>query len=125
MYRLDGGASEFPRSAAGVVALYSAGVYEGPELEKGLNYLTAFTPNANRRNWQSSYYFYGHYYAAQAMWQAGDEHWARWYPAIRDELVARQSEDGSWINLICPEYGAAMAAIVLQIPNNCLPILQR
>ena len=29
---LPGGESGFPRSAAGVVALYSAGIYEGPEI---------------------------------------------------------------------------------------------
>ena len=37
MYMLQGSPSEFPRSAAGVVALYSAGIYEGPEVEKGLD----------------------------------------------------------------------------------------
>ena len=42
MYMLSGGGpSAFPRSAAAVVALYSAGIYEGPEIEKGLDYLTA------------------------------------------------------------------------------------
>ena len=31
------------------------------------------------------------------MWHAGGERWAKWYPAVRDELVARQQADGSWI----------------------------
>jgi hypothetical protein len=44
MYMLQGGQSAFPRSAAGVVAFYSAGIYEGPELEKGLAYLDQFNP---------------------------------------------------------------------------------
>ena len=43
------------------------------------------------------------------MWHAGGEYWARWYPAIRDALVARQRDDGSWMDSICPEYGTAMA----------------
>ncbi len=109
---------------AGLVALYSAGVYEGDEIDKGLAYLMAFLPD-DRPRVPESYFFYGHYYAVQAMWHAGGDHWVRWYPAIRDELIARQSDDGSWINSICPEYGTAMAAIILQVPNNCLPILQR
>ena len=39
------------------------------------------------------HYFYGHYYAAQAMFLAGGKYWAQWYPAIRDELIARQNPD--------------------------------
>ena len=41
MYMLQGGESAFPRSAAAVAALYSAGIYEGPEIDKGLDYLDA------------------------------------------------------------------------------------
>jgi len=125
MYMLDGGDSAFARSAAGVVALYSAGVYEGPEIEKGLDYLMRFVPEQGVVR-QESYYFYGHYYAVQAMWQAGGDHWERWYPAIRDELVARQrKDDGTWFDAISTEYGTAMALIILQMPNNYLPIFQR
>lgn len=36
MYMQNGGRLASPRSAAGVVCLYSAGVYEGDELKKGL-----------------------------------------------------------------------------------------
>jgi len=124
MYMIQGGQSAFPRSAAGIVALYSAGIYEGPEIKKGLDYLMNFLPQGNEFN-RESHYFYGHYYAVQAMWHAGGEHWARWYPAIRDALVARQAEDGSWNDSICVEYGTAMACVVLQMPNNFLPIFQR
>ena len=73
-----------------------------------------------------SHYFYGHYYAAQAMWIRGGADWNTWYPAIRDELVRRQnSASGFWPDSICPEYGTAMALIILQMPNNYLPIFQR
>jgi hypothetical protein len=124
MYMVSGGASAFPRSAAGVVALYSAGVYEGPEIQKGLDYLMNFQPQLADFN-RESHFFYGHYYAVQAMWHAGGDYWGRWFPAVRDSLIARQSDDGSWIDSICQEYGTAMACIVLQIPNNYLPIFQR
>lgn len=124
MYMIQGGQSAFPRSAAGVVALYSAGVYEGPEIEKGLEYLMNYLPQGGAFS-RESHYFYGHYYAVQAMWHAGGKHWNQWYPAIRDELTARQRDDGSWTDSICPEYGTAMAAIILQMPNNYLPIFQR
>ena len=124
MYMIQGGQSAFPRSAAGIVALYSAGIYEGPEITKGLEYLMGFLPQANEFN-RESHYFYGHYYAVQAMWHAGGDHWTRWYPAVRDALIARQAEDGSWNDSICMEYGTSMACIVLQMPNNFLPIFQR
>ena len=124
MYMLQGGESAFPRSAAGVVALYSAGIYEGPEITKGLDYLMNFLPKQGVMS-REAYYFYGHYYAIQAMWHAGGERWQRWYPAIREELVSRQLKDGSWMSEIAPDYGAAMACIVLQMPNNFLPIFQR
>ena len=98
IYRIEGGEREsaFPRSAAAVAALYSAGIYKGPEIQKGLDYVMQFIPaeGAARRE---SYYYYGQYYAVQAMWQAGGPRWARWYPAIRDELIGRQRNDGSWL----------------------------
>jgi prenyltransferase beta subunit len=124
MYMLQGGQSMFPRSAAGVVALYTAGIYEGPEIEKGIAYLMDYLPRGGTYH-RESHYFYGHYYAVQAMWHRGGETWLKWFPAIRDELVSRQSEDGSWMDSICKEYGTAMACIILQIPNNYLPIFQR
>lgn len=125
MYQLSQpGNSEFPRSAAGVVALYSAGVYEGEEIEKGLKYLRE---NAAQRSVfsGSSYYFYGQYYAAQAMYQAGGQYWAEYYPMIRDHLLKLQRPSGEWVDPICNEYGTAMACIVLQMPNSFLPIFQR
>ena len=96
----------------------------GPEIAKGLDYLNQFIP-AEGVTHRESYYFYGHYYAVQAMWQAGGERWARWFPAIRDELIGRQRDDGSWMSPKGNEYATAMSCIILQIPNNYLPIFQR
>ena len=130
-YQPFGGPPGFARTAAGLCAFYSAGTYEGPEVEKGLNYLMRFKP-AGRGGFFGNpevqiHYYYGHYYAAQAMWIAGGDYWKQWYPAIREELLAsRNPGDGSWFNgQICPHYCTAMSLIILQIPNNYLPILQR
>jgi len=125
-YMLQGGAtSEFPRSAAGVVALQSAGEYDSKEIRDGLAYLRQFN-HGLRPGRRNNHYFYGQYYAAQAMWIQGGEAWTEWYPAIRDELLHRQEPSGSWRDLgVCSEYGSAMALIILQIPNNYLPIFQR
>jgi hypothetical protein len=59
------------------------------------------------------------------MWIRGEEDWNTWYPAIRDELVRRQLPTGFWQDSICHEYGTSMALIILQMPNNYLPIFQR
>jgi hypothetical protein len=119
-----GGPQSFARTAAGVVALYSAGVYKGPEVEHGLTFLLKAKPMGQFGR-PDMHYFYGHYYAVQAMWTAGGKYWEEWYPAIRDELVNRQNADGSWVDQICTHYATAMACIILQIPNNYLPILQK
>jgi hypothetical protein len=116
--------SGFARTAAGVVALYNAGEYRGPEIAAGLEYLARRLP-AKDSTWSDAYFFYGQYYAAQAMWHAGGDRWRTWFPAIRDLLIPLQREDGSWLDSVGPEYGTAMALIVLQTPNNYLPILQR
>jgi hypothetical protein len=124
-YMLTGSAhSEFPRSAAGVVALQSAGQYDTKEIRDGIAYLRQYTREIKLGS-RYSHYFYGHYYAAQAMWIQGGEDWAEWYPAIRNELIRRQTAAGYWTDSICNEYGTAMALIILQIPNNFLPIFQR
>jgi hypothetical protein len=126
------GASAFARSAAGVVALYCAGVYEGKEIDRGLKYLMQYKPSLPlaRRDIPDAHYYYGQYYAAQAMWTAGRNYWAEWFPAIRDELLDRargRGDNGSpWSDpTVCNPYATAMACIILQIPNNYLPILQK
>jgi hypothetical protein len=124
MYMLTGGPSRFPRSAAGIVALYSAGVYQAEEIRKGLEYLEQHLPSGDNFG-RDTHAMYGQYYGVQAMWQAGGEHWQKWFPAIQDVMLKQQQEDGSWMDQICPEYGTAMACIILQMPNNAVPIFQR
>lgn len=125
------GLSAFARSAASIVGLYSAGIYEGKEVERGLKYLQQFTPGRQfgPREIPPQHYWYGQYYAALAMWTAGDEYWTPWLPAIRDEFLARARTGGGGGAWNDPYHGAtyatAMALIVLQLPNNYLPILQK
>ncbi len=115
----QGGGGSFPLTAAGVVSLYSAGIYDGEQVESALKWLSKFPPSST----SNGYFFYGHYYAVQAMWHAGGTYWEKWYPAIRDVLLKKQSGDGSWPDgEVCPEFGTAMACIILQMPNNFLPI---
>jgi hypothetical protein len=126
-YMEQGGQPGFARTAAGVVALYCAGSYKDPAITAGLKYLMRCKPRQYFSR-PDLHYFYGHYYAAQAMWTAGGSYWAEWFPAIRDELVGRLQrlgQDGCWTDQICTHYATAMACIILQIPNNYLPILEK
>lgn len=123
-YMLEDGPSEFPRSAGAVVALFSAGVHDTPETERGIEYILQFK-SRNEESLEYSHYFYGHYYAAQATWQAGGDRWRSWFPAIRDQLIQRQLPEGSWFDSYSSEYGTSMACIILQVPNDYLPIFQR
>jgi len=119
--------SQFPRSAAAVVGLYSAGIYEGEYIEKGLKYLMRYLPVGakNQFDMRQDHYFYGHYYAALAMWTAGGNFWAEWFPAIRNELLAKRNNQGVWDDFYGNSYATSMAAIILQLPNNYLPIMQK
>jgi Prenyltransferase and squalene oxidase repeat len=120
----------FGLTAAGVVTLYSAGVYEGKPIESGLLYLERYRPSAMLHQ-PANHYFYSHYYAAQAMWHAGGPRFEQWYSEIRDELLHGpfpfHATGGGWRDPSSygDEYGTAMALLILQTPNNYLPIFQR
>jgi len=120
----------FGLTAAGVVTLYSAGIYEGKALESGLQYLERYRPSAAVHQ-PANHYFYSHYYAAQAMWHAGGQRFEQWYTDIREELVHGpfpfHNSGGGWRDPSSygDDYGTAMALLILQTPNNYLPIFQR
>ena len=124
-----GGGSGFARSAAGVASLYYAGVFEGDDLERGLKYIKQFIPGHPQRVGPNGeqmdmegHYYYGNYYAVQAMFLAGGDYWADWYPAIRDQLISRQSPPGNWSGDFSDDYATSMALIILQMPNRYLPV---
>lgn len=124
-YQLESGQSAWPRSAAGVASLYYAGIYEDDAIDRGLKYLlTTAMPGAATVS--RAHYHYGHYYAVQAMYLAGGEPWARWWPAIRRELIDNQAADGSWDDRsVGSDYATAMSLIILQMPKRYLPIFQK
>lgn len=124
-YQLVPGPSAWPRSAAGIASLYYSGVYEDKQIDKGLDYLrdSAMPGKIDR---SSPHYFYGHYYAAQAMYLAGGKNWSEWWTAVRQEMLNNQQADGFWQDPgVGDVYGTSMALIVLQMPKRYLPIFQK
>jgi prenyltransferase beta subunit len=115
------GGSGFPRSAAGCCALYYSGIFEGDNLQKGLDYVKRFTPGQGANPRAEGHYFYGYYYATQAMFLAGGDYWATFYPAIRQELINSQQTD-HWQGDFSEDYATSMALIILQMPNRYLPV---
>jgi hypothetical protein len=113
----------FALTACGVATLYGAGSYDADEIRQGLQYLWDRRPVPQQAAKRFDFY-YGHYYAVQAAYQAGGAYWTRWYEDIKNQLRLTQRSDGSWTDLVGPCYGTAMAAIVLQMPNQYLPITE-
>ncbi len=113
----------FALTACGVTTLYGAGEYNDPMVRFGLNYLWRNMPPAEYSRSRFDY-FYGQYYAVQAAFQAGGDYWIRWYEDVKNDLIKMQSEDGSWTDLVGSNYATAMAAIILQMPNQYLPITE-
>lgn len=114
----------FALTACGIVSLYSAGLYDSRELRDALQVL---------RKWNHSgyvgklHYFYGHYYAAQAMYMAGGEDWTNYYARLKEELLGprMQAPAGYWEDDVGRNYATAMACLILQIPCEYLPIFQK
>ncbi|MBM3987406.1 MAG: terpene cyclase/mutase family protein [Planctomycetes bacterium] len=127
----DGSRSSFPLTAAGVTALYGAGVYSDRSIDDGISYLRSHLAHFNLEYGRSVgghyFFWYGHYYGVQAMYTAGAHDWESYFATVRDEILRMQQDDGSWPNEVGPgpALGTAAAVLILEIPYRYLPIFQR
>ena len=120
------GSSRPPITAAAVVCWYNAGQYDHPNAKKALAYCKANIGIGADRTGVSGHYYYAHLYLAQAMYLAGSNEWDDYFPRMRDYLLSQQNDDGSWDgDNVGRVYGTAVALIILQLPYNNLPIMQR
>lgn len=114
-------------TAGGAYAAQLCGMRETEWVQAAIRYLENSPKVFNRA--EIGYYYYAHYYAIQAMVQAGGEHYAKWYPQIRDSLIALQKPDGSWNEGTAekPEnypHKTPMAIIILGTPHRYIPVYQ-
>ncbi len=135
-YQRGGGSrSSFPLTAAGVTALHGVGIYSDEAIRQGLDYmrrnLDDFNHHYGRRESGHYFFWYGHYYAVQAMYTAGNSghtnYWEPYFDTMRDLLLNMQDPQGYWPNRTGPgtTFGTAMAVLILEIPYRYLPIFQR
>jgi hypothetical protein len=140
--------NSFALTAAGLTTIYQAGLYSdadvyrfcaqngierAPRISDCLNYLQK-TYDAVLQEYDDHYfYFYGNYYAAQAMYTRGGETWRQWYAMVRDHLLERayagtgpRGPETCWrARYVGDVFSTAVAAIILQVPKHYLPIFQR
>jgi Squalene-hopene cyclase C-terminal domain len=119
----------FPLTAAGVTTLFAAGNYDSPLIPPALEYLHSQMRGFN--SWFGKrghyFYYYGHYYAVQAFFVAGGNHWTKYFRHMKRELLQNQNGDGAWPCEVGPgeAFSTAVATLILQIPYQYLPIFQR
>jgi len=141
--------NSFALTAAGLTTIYQAGLYSdnevarfcrengirrAPRISDCLTYIRQ-TYDAVRIDYPDHYfYYYGNYYAAQAMYTRGGAEWRSWYEMVRDDLVGmaraappgREGREVYWrSSYVGDAFSTAVAAIILQGPKNYLPIFQR
>lgn len=155
-YTHQGNRASFALTAAGLTTLFQAGLYDDaslaryvdtheidkhppPRLSDIVNYMYRRYRLMPRRHRDHYFYWYGNYYAAQAMYLIGldqPEVWSSWYRQVRDDILERQVVDprgprgrpeGWWTSNVdrTHAYGTASALLILQFPLDQLPIHQR
>ena len=121
-------------TAAGIISLQLLGKYDDPSIAPSLDVLNKFPVQWTVAPIQYFYYF--HYYAIQAQYQAGGKSWNEWHPRVRELFLEKQAADGSWDlpaggaeteALVGPNkiYSTAMASLILEIYLHFLPAYQR
>jgi hypothetical protein len=121
-------------TAAGILSLQLCGRYDDPAIPLALDYISKLPVKWD--NSGAQYFYYFHYYAIQAQFQAGGKHWNDWHPKVRELLLSKQNPDGSWDvppgtaeneGVVGPNkvYWTAMSSLVLEIYMHYLPAYQR
>jgi len=123
-YQAEGGHATFQLTAAALTALFAVGAHDAPEVEAGLAFMNAY--RVDRGVPIIGHFFYGHYYAVQAAYQARGAYFRAWYRPLRSKLLREQEKDGRWRrSTVGDVYATAMAVLILAVPYHHLPITVR
>ncbi|MDA7893904.1 terpene cyclase/mutase family protein [Rhodopirellula sp.] len=116
----------FTMSAAGLLAMQVCGQYESPMVEGASEWLMQHPPKPNER-----FFFYGLYYYAQGMHQAGGKYAKEADDIVANLLLESQRSDGAWLarggeeRNVGAVYSTALAVLSLSVRYHYLPIYQR
>lgn len=118
--------TSFAINGAAVTTLHSAGLYDEDEYGGALDYLVDEYRDVFRWYDDHFYFWYGNYYAAQALFTEGGPRWRRYWHDLSTQLLANQQGDGRWLNRAGPgdAFATAIACLLLQLPAQYLPIFR-
>ena len=110
-------------TAAAVCCWFNAGQYDSLRAKQALEFCK---PRIKPSATQGGHDYYAHLYLAQALYISDDPYWDDYFPRRRQYLLGRQQADGAWMgDGVGDIYGTSLALIILQLPYNQLPIMQR
>ncbi|TWU45580.1 hypothetical protein Q31b_07550 [Novipirellula aureliae] len=118
--------STFAMTSAGLLAIQVCGLYESPMVTSAAEWLLKYPPEKNDR-----FFFYGIYYYAQAMHQAGGKYAKTAEEVTSKMLLDSQKTNGSWVAENSEErnvgavYATSLAVLSLSVRYHYLPIYQR
>lgn len=118
------GPSRIAITAAAAACWLNAGDFSNPKLARAIDFCKRHIgPDGG----VSEHFFYTNLYWAQSLYLSSDAYWDEFFPKLRDRLLAMQDRDtGVWPGEGIGEvYGTSVALIILQLPYNRLPIMQR
>ena len=147
--------SSFSLTAAGLTTLFQAGIYDDaslaayvrthgirkdplPRIADTVAYMRSAYDRMRGGQRNHYFYFYGNYYAAQAMYNVGGTDaakWEEWYGKVRGDLLSMRTNsanpDGAtesrWDSNVGTNgtFATAVAILILSIPFDYLPIHQK
>ncbi|MEM6671846.1 MAG: hypothetical protein AAF726_03325 [Planctomycetota bacterium] len=139
-YGLNDPKTSVALTAAGLATLQAAGVYTGAQIDEGYDYIwrQLAIRGEDGSTEASPFPFYERFYLSQALWHHRDtRHYRRWAEPIMRDIVATQSESGSWpdvritpsgrtlVNRFGSAYATACNVLFLALPDDTLPIFHR
>ncbi len=119
-----GRSEPFPLTAAAVVALYNAGIYESSEIDAAIKYLQ--DNFASCSSLQKKHSFTMRITTrCRRFGIAGVIHGNNGTSVLRRILLQLRTDKLGWFDFYSSEYGTAMACLILNMPRTVLPIFQR
>lgn len=116
----------FARTGLALLCLELTGHHDSPYSREAADYLLNRLPRMG-----SGWFYYGIYYAAQGLYQLGEEYWEPFALHLYPMMIENQRDDGSWPPVgsgggrAGTSYSTSLTVLALSVPAGQLPIYQR